>query len=68
MALSSDGVIQAKSPGIATVKATSTCDPQIYDEVMIQINQILCIIVMNNVVIDNYCYISCVDCCQSIRK
>ncbi|VVB09635.1 unnamed protein product [Arabis nemorensis] len=37
VALSSDGVIQAKSPGIVTVKATSTCDPQIYDEIVVKV-------------------------------
>ncbi|CAA7020669.1 unnamed protein product [Microthlaspi erraticum] len=35
--VSSDGVIQGKSPGIATVKAVSTCDPQSFDEIYVKV-------------------------------
>ncbi|XP_019088012.1 PREDICTED: uncharacterized protein LOC104727468 [Camelina sativa] len=35
--VSSYGVIQAKRPGIATVKAVSTCDPHNFDEIVVKV-------------------------------
>uniref|UniRef100_A0A1J3FYN3 BIG2 domain-containing protein n=1 Tax=Noccaea caerulescens TaxID=107243 RepID=A0A1J3FYN3_NOCCA len=35
--VSSYGVIQGKSPGIATVRAVSTCDPQSFDEIVVKV-------------------------------
>ncbi|ESQ51561.1 hypothetical protein EUTSA_v10017271mg [Eutrema salsugineum] len=44
VAVSSYGVIQAKSPGISTVKAVSTCDPLNFDEIVVKVfaSQDLC--------------------------